>query len=185
MADVSFPPATIPLADALAALPLETPERSAWPALAERLASRRRRVRWPFAVAAAAALALVAVGQWPQPVHVTPAATATTAKAANATAAGDTRLATLMDESARLERLLDAASDDGASSASAAAMGVEFEDRLASVDAQLRQSSDPARQRELWRQRVWLLRQAASLETSRHYLAANGQRLDVALVAAY
>ncbi len=91
-----------------------------------------------------------------------------------------------MDESARLERLLGAARDDGASSATAAAMSLTLEDRLSALDAQLQSPAiDPNRQLALWQQRIVLLREAASLETSRHYLAASGQNLDVALVAAY
>jgi hypothetical protein len=92
----------------------------------------------------------------------------------------------MMDESARLERLLGAARDDGASSASAAAMSLILEDRLSALDAQLQsQAIAPARQLALWQQRIVLLREAASLEASRQYLAANGQNLDVALVATY
>src|SRR5688572_15465235 len=75
------------IADALAALPLETPERSAWPRLAERIAAGERartpRARWPFALAAAAVLALVALlprqGP-PLPAVAEPAATAAVAE---------------------------------------------------------------------------------------------------------
>jgi hypothetical protein len=108
---------------------------------------------------------------------------ATTPKPATS---ADTRLSALMDESARLERLLGAVRDDGASSASAAAMSLTLEDRLSALDSQLQdKAADPAGQLALWQQRILLLREAASLEASRHYLAANGQNLDVALVAAY
>jgi hypothetical protein len=94
-------------------------------------------------------------------------------------------LAALMSESARLERLVAATSDDGASSASTAALSVELEDRLRALDSQLEASRDPAAQLSLWQRRVRLLRNVAAVETSRHYLASEGRNLDVALVAAY
>ena len=175
MADAATPGSFLTLAEALARLPLAAPGPSAWPALADRLATRRRRPRWPFALAAAAAVLAIALIPRHAPV-VTDAATAVTT---------DADLSALMDESARLERLLGAVRDDGASSASAAAMSLTLEDRLAAVDATLQGKHDPTRQRALWQQRILLLREAASLETSRHYLAANGQGLDVALVTAY
>ena len=183
MADAAAPTRMIPLADALARLPLESPE-SRWlvladrlaDRLAERLAARRRRPRWPFAVAAAAALLAIALLPRQVPVAAVPATTASS----------DASLSALMKESARLERLLGAARDDGASSASAAVLGLVLEDRLAALDTELQAASgDPSRQRALWQQRIVLLRESTSLEASRHYLAANGQGLDVALVAAY
>ena len=45
----------LPIAEALQRLPLEAPDRSAWPLLQKRLAtSRKPRARWPFALAGAA-----------------------------------------------------------------------------------------------------------------------------------
>jgi hypothetical protein len=169
-----MPAPFIPLADALARLPLEAPERSAWPMLAERLQARQRRPRWLLAMAIAAALVLAL---FPHSVPVTPGKAAVTTT--------DSGLSAMMDESARLERLLGAVRDDGASSASAASMSIALEDRLSSLDAELQSERAPARQRDLWQQRIVLLREAASLEASRHYLAANGQGFDVALVSAY
>lgn len=179
MADAAAPARMITLAEALARLPLESPD-SCWLVLADRLAAqqstRRRRPRWPFAIAAAAALLAIALLPRHVPVAAVPASTA-----------GDgAQLSALMTESSRLERLLGAARDDGASSASAAAMSLTLEDNVSALDAQLQAGNiDPTRQLALWQRRILLLREAASLEASRHYLAANGQNLDVALVAAY
>ena len=94
-------------------------------------------------------------------------------------------LAALMSESARLERLWAAASDNGASSATAAALSVELEDSLHMLDIQLEANREPAQQLTLWQRRVQLLRSVAAVETSRRYLAAEGRSLDVALVSAY
>jgi hypothetical protein len=180
MADAATPREFLSLTEALSRLPLEAPERSAWPMLTSRLQTRQRRPRWPFAAAAAAAL--LALAFVPRHASVVPITTTTMP----ATTITNAHLPALMDESARLERLLGAARDDGASSASAAAMSLILEDRLSALDAQLQsQAIAPARQLALWQQRIVLLREAASLEASRQYLAANGQNLDVALVATY
>jgi hypothetical protein len=191
MADLTARDDGIALADALRSLPLETPERSAWPALAARLAEPRQRARrasrWPYALAAVALLVLALLPRGGMPtgdIGTTPQAVAS--NSASAATPATTQLATLMNQSAQLERLLAAASDDGASSGSTTALGLQMEDSLQRLDASL--GSDrlsDKQQLSLWQQRVNLLRQIASLETSRHYYAAEGRNLDVALVSAY
>jgi hypothetical protein len=174
----------IRLGDALAALPMPAPERSAWPAMAARLHARPRMPsrRWPVALAASLlALALLPRG-WMG--LESPATDATTAAAASAQRQ---QLAALMAESARLERLVDASRDGGSTSAAATAVSLSLEDRLRGVDAQLASTgaTDAAQQLSLWEQRVGLMRDVAAIEASRHYLASQGDSLDVALVAAY
>ena len=44
------------------------------------------------------------------------------------------------------------------------------------LDAELVANRDPARQLSLWQQRVQLMRNVAAVETSRHYLAAQGRQ---------
>lgn len=169
----------IPLGLALAQMPSEAPDRDAWPLLSRQLGARRRAPRWPLALAASLVLGLLAL-----PVSLrAPFAPATTANS-GAVAERSARLASLMSESQRLERMV-AASDTGASSATAAAMSLEYEDGLHTLDTALESNRDPARQLDLWRQRVQLLREAAAVETSRRYLASEGRNFDVALVTAY
>ena len=172
----------VPLGLALAQLPQEAPERDAWPILAARLQGKRRLPRWPLALAASLLLGLLAIPNF----STTPSSPATVAaaKAEAEAAARDAQLAALMSESERLERLVYAA-DEGASSASAAALSAAYEDQLHSLDAELAANRDPAKALPLWQQRVELLRGVAAVETSRHYLAAQGGSFDVALVAAY
>src|SRR3990167_1966846 len=185
MDDHEFKLPRIPLAQALAALPLETPDRSAWPALAARLGKRRRVPRWPMALAAG----LLALAFLPRSWYFDPAQTHPSQADASSTAigAGESRaqLAALMSESARLERLVSVASDNGASSGSAAALSLAPEDKMMAVDAELEAGPDSATQLSLWQERVELMRNIAAVETSRHYLAAEGGNLDVALVSAY
>jgi hypothetical protein len=170
----------VPLGLALAQLPLEAPGRDAWPLLAARLRARRRLPRWPLALAASLLLGLLMLPRLPSAPAPVRAATA----AQDAAAQRNARLAELMSESARLERLVFAA-DGGASSASAAALSLAYEDQLHSLDAELAANRDPARALPLWQQRVQLLRGIAAVETSRRYLAAQGGSFDVSLVAAY
>lgn len=179
----------VPFAIALQALPLELPERSAWPLLSARIAQQRARQqrsrRWLTAVATAALLALALL---PRGGHLASdnASSAQTTTPATKAQQASASLAALMRESAQLERLLAAANDDGASSASTAALGLQMEDALQHLDSSLDSAGLTDQQRlELWHQRVNLLRQAASLESSRHYYAAEGRSLDVALVSAY
>lgn len=171
----------IPLGLALAQLPTEASLRDAWPALAARLQARRRMPRWPLALAASLLLGLLMLPR----LASGPQAPVAAGTGGTAVVAQDSELAALMAESARLERLVFAADDGGASSASAAALSVAYEDQLHALDAELAGNRDPVRQLPLWQQRVELLRGVAAVETSRHYLAAQGRNFDVALVAAY
>jgi hypothetical protein len=174
---------TLPLGFALAQLPSEAPERDAWPMLAARLQGKHRRApRWPLALAASLLLGLLMLPKLSN-APTTPATAAATQAKVQA-AASQAQLTALMSESERLERLVYAA-DEGASSASAAAISVAYEDQLHALDAELASNRDPAQALPLWQQRVQLLRGVAAVETSRHYLASQGGNFDVALVAAY
>lgn len=184
-------PVFIPLADALAQLPLEAPSSSAWPALAAHLANPARPMhsramgiqarrtpstrnalhRWPFAAALAASL--LALALLPRGISDHP------------DAAPASTIGPLMAESARLETLI-SGGDAVTSSASAVVLSLELEDRLQQIDSQLTAGPhSAAEQHSLWRQRVALLRDYAGFESTRRWYAAEGRSLDVALVAAY
>jgi hypothetical protein len=170
----------LPIAEALRQLPLEAPDRSAWPLLEKRLAKAagKPRARWPFALAAAAVLALAAV--LPHRLASPPAAPEPVA------AAPATTLDELMAESARLEHLVSAVSPQDMASASGTLLGLEFEDRLQQIDIAL---ADPALGADgraaLWQLRVSLLREYAGFQGTRQYLAADGSTVDGALVATF
>lgn len=90
----------------------------------------------------------------------------------------------LYAESARLEALLAVASDDRAASATAVALGSDFEARVAAIDTALVQPSVSAQRRlALWRDRVSALRAYASFESTQRALAARGERYDAMLVS--
>ena len=182
--DIRQPGPELTVAEALSRLPLETPDRSAWPVLAARIdatSDRPRGPRWPFALAAAAAAVLALALVLPlrpadpgQPAGPLPA---------QPDAAG---VQALMAESAQLEALLAALSRDEAGSASALALALAYEDRLRDLDATLAAPGLPAeRQRQLWQARVGLLREYAGLRGTEQWVAMQGGRFDGALVATY
>lgn len=173
----------IPVGEALRALPLEAPAQSAWPALAARLPAKRRGLpRWPMAIAASLALGLAFALMPHNPAPTTVADAGATKAHAVPT---DERLLSLMAESAQLESLVNAASDDVASDATTAAIGLALQDQLQEIDGQLQSGPAADRQLDLWQQRVALLRDVASLESSRHYLAAEGRGMELAMVSTY
>lgn len=172
MPDVGHPiprERAVPIAEALRALPLEAPPRSAWPAVAPKPV---RAPRWPFALATAAALALALLlpvpGDGPMP----------------ADAVAEIDLPALQRESARLERLIAAADADPMQAADALVLGLAYEDELSGIDASLalapRGSRDAAL---LWQQRVDVLSRYAELQVSRRALLAAGQDFETTLVS--
>ncbi len=186
MPDAHTPSHELSVAEALARLPLETPDRSAWPLLERRIiaaAPAHPRPRWPFAIAAAAVLAVAALMprlMTPPPTAPAPAPLATTAPATA------DELDALMRESAQLENFISAVSADEMASASAAALGLEYEDRLRRLDVALSAPTlDLPTRTQLWQQRVSLLREYAGVQGTSQWLAADGGTLDGALVATF
>ena len=107
-----------------------------------------------------------------------------TRKSVPATDPTDKAMEPLYAESARLEALLALARDDRVSSATAVALGSDFEARIAGIDAALIQPSLSSQRRlELWRDRVSALRAYASFESTQRALAASGERYDAMLVS--
>lgn len=167
--------------DALAALPLETPDTNAWPQVLARLpaadaAPRRRSRQRAFALAAVLAAAAAVPFAWmraPAP-HVDGTAPAIAASA--------DPLAGLQAESAGLERLLRATRDNTTASGTALVLSAELDDRLAAIDIALLHPRDADDARRLWQTRVAVLRDAVDLEGSRRWLASQGQRYDAAFV---
>ena len=169
------------IADALRALPLETPGHSAWPRLAQKLALKREpppRPVWPLGLLAAAALAAVAVlPHWVGTAQPTAAAPAQVASA---------QIGALRQESARLEALLAMTTENEHYTAGPATLvSLQFEEQLQSLDAELAVATEPTRALPLWQERVAVLRDYAGFETTRASLSAQGDTFDGALVAAY
>lgn len=181
MFDAPTEPAALTLAQALRNLPLEQPERSAFPALAERIKPARKPVNpWPWAMLAAAVLAAAAVLPW----RAVPTATTPAGTVASAPATID--LSELMTESAQLEHLLSVMTDSGMASASATVLSLQLEDQLGDIDSRLASSPlDDAQRAALWQQRVALLRDYTAMASTQRWMASEGQRLDANLVAVF
>lgn len=114
--------------------------------------------------------------------HTTPALSAASiAQPQNDT---DPTLETLYTASAQLETLLSFARDTRVESGPAAALAGAFDAELATIDAQLAQPGLAAgEQRALWQARVDTLQRSAGFESNLRLLAADGGRLDGALVS--
>ena len=182
------PERALPIAEALRALPLDTPPRSAWPgiAAAAKLDQPRRPVvtRWPYAFATAAALALAVL--LPVPGDVPGGETNAIATDAASDTTTPVDLPALMQESARLERLIAAVNDDPLQPADALVLGLAFEDELAGIDDALATAPRGSRDaQELWQQRVDTLSRYAELQSSRRLLASAGQSFETTLVAVH
>ena len=165
----------LPPSDALRALPLLSPPRSAWPALQASLDARRPRVpqRWHWLAAAAALALALALPRFLSETPVVP----TVVPAANVTRGDESaELARLMAESAQLEALLAWHRNDAVESAAAASLHAAMQDRIVQVDALLmRADVDPEARLPLWQERVLRLRQLAGLSSTEQMLAANGE----------
>lgn len=172
----------VPIAEALRALPLATPPRSAWPVIAKTLpATRTSASRWPYALATAAVLALALLLPVPAPEPSVPRST--TAGQAMVDAA---HLPALQQESARLERLIAAVDADPLQPGDALLLGLAFEEELTSIDAELSAAAPGSRPAALlWQQRVDVLSRYAELQSSRRLLASTGQSFETTLVAVH
>lgn len=184
MPDARIPDGELTVAEAFARLPQEAPDRSAWPLLEERIAASRppARPRWPFLLAAAAVLATAAV----MPRLLGEPALSPPELVREVPAAGNDRLDALMAESAQLESFISTVSSDGMASANAALLGLEFEERLQRLDTTLSDPGlDAGTRLALWQRRVALLREYAGVQGTAQWLAAQGDKLDGALVATF
>lgn len=142
-----------------------------------------RPVAW-LALAATLALAIALPGQRiPDGVRDDAPAQASVPATDGAHAGPAAPLDRLQAESALLETLLAHARDGSVTTGTADAMAADLESRLAAIDAAL---ADPAldlnREHALWNERVRTLESLVSLEGTRRWLAANGERYDGELV---
>lgn len=165
------------LANALRALPDAVPQPDLWPDLVRSLARRRRRRVWrsvvPLALAAGLALAML----WPQatfrhptsnPAHI-PSPVATRPQVS----AGASELAGLQQRSQNLERWVAAVAAHAPQDSRDLMAAVEVEDLIGLVDVQLGAVRTNSEALPLWRQRVALLEDLATIRGNAFAIAAN------------
>ncbi len=134
--------------------------------------------------AARAMSPLRAVSEHRQPAHERQVPTKRIANNPSNPANSAASLESLYAASAQLETLLSVARDIRVESGPAAALAGAFDADLATIDTQLAQPDLPAsEQLVLWQARVETLQQSAGFESYLRLLAADGKRLDGALVS--
>ena len=195
---------SVNLADALRALPLQAPERSAWPELAARLPQTgngkpqtekrepMRRFVVPAALAAAlAGVFLVAHQHTPPGVSHPPSPGPATIAAPNASSSTNSaqvsnvhnaamdaaQLATLQQRSQDLERWLRETGDAAVPlQGQDLVAATEIENLIGLVDVELAAPHE-TQAAQLWKQRVGLLEDLSALRYSNYQLAAGGSRV--------
>jgi hypothetical protein len=167
---------SIPLSNALQALPLEAPSESLWPTLHAQLPKKPIWPKWAMASAASVALVLLSLtfnanvpwsmlsndGQQ----HVK-----------------QNTLEQLILQSAQLENSFYTQQDDSISSATVIAANLAIEDQLNTIDNQLSAQPSNSAIVSLWQQRINLLNQGLSLNKTNAQFNASGQNLDLALAS--
>lgn len=186
---------------AFTALPVEMPPTDGWSRLVAALdvpdrhaktsAPSPRRISRLTWLATAAALLLAVALPW-RLLHapsnqaasgVPVASTQVASSTDDETAASLPSMQALYAESAQLESLLAFARDDRLSSGTAIALADQLDNRIAAIDVALAQPAlDAERERILWHERVLSLRALVSFQSSRRWLAVNGERYDGVLV---
>lgn len=159
------------LASALRALPDAAPQPDLWPDLARALHQRQhpRRARYLIPVALAAGLALALL--WPRAAirQTVPDATPTVATEAPAR----DEIADLHQRSQALERWIAAAAAHAPQDSRDLMAAVEVEDLIGLVDLQLGATRGNSDALPLWRQRVALLEDLATIRIGGFAIAAN------------
>lgn len=172
------------LGDALRALPLQAPPRSAWPSIAANLPSPRRRMRQRWLALAATVAAVAALATWQLP----PAAegTAVLATADVPAAVQDADLDAVLRESAQLEAWIAWHGTRTSESGATASLELDLRDRIAAIDAVLaRPTLDPAAQWPLLQERLVRLRELAGVQNTQQLLAASGSDARAVPVAVF
>jgi hypothetical protein len=166
------------LTAALRALPQASPEPDLWPGLAQALASSRRAPRRHRVVALALAASVAAVAlllprtSLLEREPATPATAAASAAPAGPDDRGEEEIASLHQRSQTLERWIAGVSANAPQDGRNLMAAVELEDLIGLVDLQLGATRGPADALPLWRQRVALLEDLATVRAQAFAVAA-------------
>ena len=174
--DLDLRPSDAALAAALRALPESAPQPDLWPELARGLGDRRRSRRWryaiPAAIAAAIALAVLLPRLAPRDAGAPPIVSAPAPTTPQSTPSAD-EPTQLHQRSRNLERWIAAVAARAPQDARDLMAAVEVEDLIGFVDVQLGAAHSHDDALPLWRQRVALLEDLATIRGSAYAIAAN------------
>jgi hypothetical protein len=164
------------LAAALRALPDAAPQPDLWPALAQSLQQRRRRPRaWRYALPAALAAGIAFALLLPRTPAPTPQAPVATTSAATASApqpaAPKDDLAELRRRSQALQDWIGTFAANAPQDSRGLMAAVEIEDLIGLIDMQLDAARGPDDALPLWRQRVALLEELATVRSHAYAVA--------------
>jgi hypothetical protein len=159
------------LASALRALPDAAPQPDLWPDLARALRPRPHRRPARYLIPAALAAGLVFALLWPRAAVRAPVPHAAPTVATDATARDE--LTDLRQRSQALERWVAAVAARAPQDSRDLMAAVEVEDLIGLVDLQLGAARDSGDALPLWRQRVALLEDLATIRVGGFAIAAN------------
>jgi len=167
------------LAAVLRALPVAAPPADLWPGIARAHARRSRRRAWRYGLPVALAAALVCAVLVPRgtPSQRSPIAFTPAAAIAPQTDAVVDELADLRDRSRTLDRWIAAVAARAPQNSRDLMAAVEIEDLIGLVDLQLGAAHGNGESLPLWRQRVALLEDLATVRGSAWAIAASDERV--------
>jgi hypothetical protein len=181
MADMTMQTHYIPLADALKAMPMETPAASSLQTVMAALPNtsgafeKTYHRKWPrYAMVCGLSTLLFSAMFF------------NARQTANTAASPAPQLEHLMQQSAQLENLLLSTRSAVSSDANIENWQIEFDRQLQYIDQRLSQNtSNSKEQAALWQARIDVMRDANLLSIKQGLRAAEGKHLQVALVEAY
>jgi hypothetical protein len=182
MADMTMHTHHIPLAQALKAMPMETPAASSWQMVMMALPNASSSVKktqhktWPRYAFACSLSALLLTAIF---FNAKQAAT-------NSAVTPDPPLENLIQQSAQLENLLLSTRSAIIIDANTENWQIELDQQLQQIDQRLSQNvAGGKEQADLWQARINVLRNASLLSMKQRFHAAQGSNLQVALVETY
>jgi hypothetical protein len=186
MADMTTHKPYIPLAEALKAMPLETPAATSWQTVMAALPSasgipkekieKKEQTTWPrYAMACGLSMLLFTAIFFNAKQQTT-----------NSAVEPDIQLENLMQQSAQLENLLLSTRSNISTDANTENWQIELDQQLQHIDQRLSQNLENGKeQADLWQARIDVLRDANLLSVKQHLHAAEGNSLQVAFVETY
>ncbi|MEZ5461322.1 hypothetical protein [Dokdonella sp.] len=154
-----------PLAEALRGLPTAEPPPDLFAQVSDSLRRRRSRRRWMVPAALAASVLLGVLLIWPDTAHTPPAVVPSASPAVSSPASPISEIERLRADSKILEAWLGGLPGEAPRDGRSLMASAEIEDLVGLIDVQLSATRNEAESLPLWRQRVALLEELASIRS--------------------